>query len=532
MSFDEIILNQFEKKESLTYIYKIVNDPSLLTCYEGIQCHSTICLDWRQICDGIFDCEKGEDEPKDCLLLEINQCNNNEFRCQSGMCIPKTFLIDISYDCVDLTDEKEIYSGEFSETRMFSYKSTRLIFDFSICQSGLFSCGDGECATYIDSYPVCNNGRDLFFRRNLYLSSLSNNISFQCWSLMLCMSHEANFNLFQYDNLKCNCTRTSSKDKNCLKYFDEFCPSLFYFQTEFNFLYPFVQLLFNKTSRISLEWWKPTHLCYNEKYCSVFPLGGISFIDGFVCIESPDKFIIILRRLFSSCSIPHTLVSIEDKRLFYCNRSMKFISKHRVKDTFIDCFYLEDEDTNDKSTLMYSLNLTDRFKCTQDNKWIPRPLMLYDDNDHDDVCEDNSHRLHIGTCKNPSDLICDIIRGIYFPSVYYVFRENCNNKIKLHSLIKNQTDETDCEEWSTNRCDDYWDTKNGEDELNCKDKISSYITQTIYKCTINEHYCIDRNGNVSCLPKERAGDGIIDCLGQSDETTTNIDICREHWVTI
>jgi hypothetical protein len=41
---------------------------------------------------------------------------------------------------------------------------------------------------------------------------------------------------------------------------------------------------------------------------------------------------------------------------------MKFISKHRVKDTFGDCYYKEDEDNNITSTLMYSLDLTDRFK--------------------------------------------------------------------------------------------------------------------------------------------------------------------------
>jgi hypothetical protein len=136
----------------------------------------------------------------DCLLLEINQCNNNEFRCQCGMCIPKTFLLDISYDCTDLTDEKDIYTHTFLKD-MFSYQSAELVLDFIICQSGLFSCSDGQCEYRMDLSPRCSNGRDLFFRQNLYLSSLpnknnnnSNNISFQCWFLMLCISNEANIN--------------------------------------------------------------------------------------------------------------------------------------------------------------------------------------------------------------------------------------------------------------------------------------------------------------------------------------------------
>jgi hypothetical protein len=45
MRFDEIIIEPFKNKEILANIYEIVNDPSLLTCYEGIQCHSSICLD-------------------------------------------------------------------------------------------------------------------------------------------------------------------------------------------------------------------------------------------------------------------------------------------------------------------------------------------------------------------------------------------------------------------------------------------------------------------------------------------------------
>ncbi len=53
MTFNEIILHQFEQKESLQNIVEIVNDTLLLTCYESIQCNSTICLDWRQICNGI-----------------------------------------------------------------------------------------------------------------------------------------------------------------------------------------------------------------------------------------------------------------------------------------------------------------------------------------------------------------------------------------------------------------------------------------------------------------------------------------------
>ena len=55
MTFDKIILNEFDKKEFLDGTIAIIDDEDLLTCYEGLKCNSTICLDWRQICNGFFD---------------------------------------------------------------------------------------------------------------------------------------------------------------------------------------------------------------------------------------------------------------------------------------------------------------------------------------------------------------------------------------------------------------------------------------------------------------------------------------------
>ena len=40
-----------------------------------------MCLDWRQICDGLFDCDNGEDEEW-CKQLETSERNQGEFRCR------------------------------------------------------------------------------------------------------------------------------------------------------------------------------------------------------------------------------------------------------------------------------------------------------------------------------------------------------------------------------------------------------------------------------------------------------------------
>lgn len=68
-------------------------------CLIDIKCNmGTSCLDWRYICDGIEHCQFGEDE-FNCELLEVNQCDSNEYRCRNGMCIPQEWF----FDCVRLS---------------------------------------------------------------------------------------------------------------------------------------------------------------------------------------------------------------------------------------------------------------------------------------------------------------------------------------------------------------------------------------------------------------------------------------------
>ncbi|CAF4306657.1 unnamed protein product, partial [Adineta steineri] len=65
------------------------------TCYILLECDRggpSICLDWREICDGRMDCLNDGIDETGCFNLEINECNDNEYRCHNGLCIPKIFL--------------------------------------------------------------------------------------------------------------------------------------------------------------------------------------------------------------------------------------------------------------------------------------------------------------------------------------------------------------------------------------------------------------------------------------------------------
>ncbi|CAF3050057.1 unnamed protein product [Rotaria socialis] len=523
ITFSDVILTNYLSKNELSY-EDILNDEYLLICYEGIKCNSTICLDWRQICDGFMDCENGEDEFEDCFSIEINKCKENEYRCFNGMCIPQSFFIDFSYDCGDMADE-EFDIDEIIIKTSECYQSLMTFCDFSQSRWNLFSCGDGEYAP-IEGYDLlCVNERDSFYRRNLSLSSLYDNN--QCWFLMLCTLDEYYFDLFDYDSSLCRCTASNREKLKCLKYFETYCPSLFYFQTGANFVYPFIKFVFDKAKIDSSKWWEPTHICFKNKSCSNFLSASDLIIDDLTCIEREtipkrsDSISHDLKILFSYCNIP-----IEDKRLFYCNKSKQFISKYRIGDSRKDCFYGEDENDAIILPIMSSFNLTDRFKCKTDNNWMVRIFIFYYDQ-YSDVYsynsgygKDESYQLYVGKCRRPLDLACQFIRGTYIPSVYNIFRENRNGKNHTKFAIDNETDETNCDEWSTYQCDDYWDFSNGVDEIYCPNTISYYLKENIFKCNINEHYCAYQNGTIGCLSKEYAGNGIVDCLGASDERKT------------
>jgi hypothetical protein len=65
-----------------------------ILCYTTLRCDSGLmCLDWRDISDGIQQCSGGYDEENG-EKLEFNECENNEYRCANGMCIPEEFWLD------------------------------------------------------------------------------------------------------------------------------------------------------------------------------------------------------------------------------------------------------------------------------------------------------------------------------------------------------------------------------------------------------------------------------------------------------
>jgi hypothetical protein len=91
-SFSESINDQFEQKRNGDS-WDTQRHGKIL-CYETLPCPSSpLCLDWREICDGVQRCSSGIDE-ENWDKLEFNECEDDEFRCTNGMCIPEEFWLD------------------------------------------------------------------------------------------------------------------------------------------------------------------------------------------------------------------------------------------------------------------------------------------------------------------------------------------------------------------------------------------------------------------------------------------------------
>ncbi|CAF4405138.1 unnamed protein product, partial [Rotaria sp. Silwood2] len=128
LSLDEIIHDYYR-----TYEY----NPNHFTCYTHLQCNRgpfPACLDWSEICDAQVNCLDGEFDEEHCWQIEINECNDNEYRCTNGQCIPQSFFRDDSNtsDCLDGSDEIPIIFEQ-------SYKSNKYI------HQSLFKNGYCEC---------------------------------------------------------------------------------------------------------------------------------------------------------------------------------------------------------------------------------------------------------------------------------------------------------------------------------------------------------------------------------------------------
>ena len=81
------------------------NSPFTTRAFFRYRCRDGVCLDERDLCDGVVHCRDGSDEER---CEETERCPSSEFPCRDGSsCVPQRFLCDgtlqvSSSDCHDI----------------------------------------------------------------------------------------------------------------------------------------------------------------------------------------------------------------------------------------------------------------------------------------------------------------------------------------------------------------------------------------------------------------------------------------------
>ena len=197
-SLTDVINAKFDDNSAqLMYVGEIV-------CYTTLECNfGLLCLDWRDICDGQQHCMSGIDE-ENCDKLEFNECEDDEYRCMNGMCIPDQYFLDGEYDCMDMSDEKEPFKHDKCGLQPASIDC-----DDRVCEPNEWPCGDGQCVRQRFYVPQthgtatqCFNRRDKFFlcervmkenlqtesngRCSAFTANATHNVDQYCDHLIMC----------------------------------------------------------------------------------------------------------------------------------------------------------------------------------------------------------------------------------------------------------------------------------------------------------------------------------------------------------
>ena len=316
-SFDDGNPYETSLNEIVHSIYQVSYNPSTLTCYTHLQCDrgsASACLDWSEICDGQVHCLDGGRDEEHCWQLEVMECEENEYQCANGQCIPFTLFRDHPAvpDCLDRTDELHFLKD--SRDRCSKSEPT-------------FGCEDVTCTHRYALNANLLTGSCVQKRHDLLMQAIflnkPNDVRNDCWLAIMCMMSIPESWLNQ------PCTVTCA-NRTCQDVIQEQCPDLLYVPAV-PILFGHVYLLFEKndSTQFVRNKWRPKYVCYKDSLCSQFgdQVTVLSY-DNNTCRLFKDVYlrpIIDVGKLLHYCisetleKVREALINIKDRiRTFNC----------------------------------------------------------------------------------------------------------------------------------------------------------------------------------------------------------------------
>ncbi|CAM4826788.1 unnamed protein product [Rotaria magnacalcarata] len=520
-----------------------------ILCYETLRCPSSpMCLDWREICDGVQKCENGTDE-ENCDKLEFNECEDDEFRCTNGMCIAEEFWLDGDIDCMDWSDEYFDGNGESCPFEPAAMKC-----DEHLCQNLGYSCGDGECVRWLARMAIQRLVaplNDCFNKRNLnYMCEASVNKSAWTQEDGLCNPDRGYddpryppWHLINSSNLtddrkceylfRCGWSKGFESDcpcnhLNCSQIMISVCP-----RADRLVLYPSKGLINSNF----FAFHNYTHSLENPKFQFAGALGNIK-CRGYLFLIHDAQSIVMQTALVKSARIAELFCKKEwimygyqdfhsphqydafcwnesltfNGRLYAVNPGMcdavgrECISQYRIRDGTDDCLNSLDEVETVESSYCTGRVGQQRFQCfNHEHKCLPATELgsgiVECSNEYDEKW------LGAGTVlSNQFPCFQDQTDGCHHVKAYIQQSSNTNQTYSPSLTDIEQQQQNTIKNLAYYRyCDSFWDLPQhmDEDSTACRQWI----------CSKEEYQC--QTGQ--CIPLEWVCDGEWDCSDASDE---------------
>ncbi|CAF1223276.1 unnamed protein product [Adineta steineri] len=492
-----------------------------ILCYTTLPCNSgLLCLDWRDICDGAQQCMSGYDE-ENCDKLEFNECEDDEYRCMNGMCIPDEYFLDGEHDCMDLTDEIGIFNDAFCTFQAVSSEC-----DDRVCHPNQWSCGDGQCIkdrlAFQKEKPMsdeCRNRREQYYMCETHYS-------LRLWTLP--HGKCVNFNDDEESNVqnrtsihKCEyfvkCALLRGLENNCLcqhnlscsNKLENPCPLSTIQYPNGGILAPYAFHFYNTTRHWDTS--TPDFIVINSTikcrgYMSI-QLKTIPYRLEFPTRIIEDSLCNYLSNSYALDNTGYDRFCYNDSRTFnnrsyyfidVCNISRECISAYRIQDGYENCVDRQDENRHDIVANTCSKLKRHRFQCSAQE---PHCLSVNKLGDLWDDCKNKYDESWMGTetmlskmkCNSKSKDDCLYIRQ-YIEASWNVGNDsgvslNPAKKIPFRAY-----------------CDTFWDFLSKADE-------NTSMCRTWSVCLDEQWRC--RTGQ--CINPKWVLDGEWDCSDASDE---------------